>query len=361
MKSSKNSSLYIVDLSTLEFETRTDLLRLAFTSAVSHGTKNNTSKFALARSLLSRAFTSNSIHIKYSDIASDFFDYYWTQVNLEILHGPKNQPPEVFKYIRKEFDEKLLLYDLSKIRREQPKKVENCIKKITTECLDNPVTRFEDDMKKDLGVEDNKWIIYHYKEKSRDKDGKNKTIHHDKGLTLNPLAVEFLRSNYESLYKNIMYEWVKFLERKNNTPKLIEKIDITISKKREQNDFKPFLKENVKYCFYCNVSFKCDNLQSEVDHFFPYDYVGAVGLWNLVLACQRCNGKKSNRIPPIRYVEDLKKQNNNYRNDEKFKESILKYGDVRDVEREYQLAIKNGIPVWEGPKLEESDVDCGQI
>ena len=73
-------------------------------------------------------------------------------------------------------------------------------------------------------------------------------------------------------------------------------------------------------CFYCfgpisTVSASLD--LGQVDHVFAWSIgptVGAApvdGVWNLVIACRRCNGwhEKSNRPPHLRYVERLHKRN----------------------------------------------------
>lgn len=74
-------------------------------------------------------------------------------------------------------------------------------------------------------------------------------------------------------------------------------------------------------CFYCfdNISIKSglDNL-ADVDHFFPrklmfYGIAHPIdGVWNLVLACQRCNRGtrgKFDQLPQERFLERLHKRN----------------------------------------------------
>lgn len=71
-------------------------------------------------------------------------------------------------------------------------------------------------------------------------------------------------------------------------------------------------------CFYCfddiAVQAGAEDL-CEVDHFFPHvlkqtDTEAAIdGVWNLVLACQRCNQNKSARVPSLRLLERLNTRN----------------------------------------------------
>lgn len=75
-------------------------------------------------------------------------------------------------------------------------------------------------------------------------------------------------------------------------------------------------------CFYCfddiSVHSSADDL-CDVDHFFPHSLqplnpnTNLDGVWNLVLACPRCNrgaNGKFARVPVIKYLERLEKRNN---------------------------------------------------
>ncbi|KUI26173.1 HNH endonuclease [Mycobacterium sp. IS-1496] len=53
-------------------------------------------------------------------------------------------------------------------------------------------------------------------------------------------------------------------------------------------------------CFYCGTQLPPDN---PVDHVLPWSLVGIDGLANLVLACRRCNGDKSNALPALPLVD----------------------------------------------------------
>lgn len=73
------------------------------------------------------------------------------------------------------------------------------------------------------------------------------------------------------------------------------------------------------HCFYCFRSFSLGGPEPpDVDHFFPHalkvaDFGRLIdGVWNLVLACRRCNrgvGGKSDRVPSIRLLERLSTRN----------------------------------------------------
>ena len=75
-------------------------------------------------------------------------------------------------------------------------------------------------------------------------------------------------------------------------------------------------------CFYCfdDISVCSDDDDfCDVDHFFPHTLqplipnVNLNGIWNLVLACPRCNrgaDGKFAKVPAIKYLERLEKRNN---------------------------------------------------
>ena len=75
-------------------------------------------------------------------------------------------------------------------------------------------------------------------------------------------------------------------------------------------------------CFYCfeDISVTAnDDTLCDIDHFFPHTLqpllpnVNLDGIWNLVLACPRCNrgaNGKFARVPSIKYLERLEKRNN---------------------------------------------------
>lgn len=72
-------------------------------------------------------------------------------------------------------------------------------------------------------------------------------------------------------------------------------------------------------CFYCcsNISLQNEELQPDVDHFFPDRLKNEInlnqnGIWNLVLACKDCNrgvGGKFDMLPEKKYLERLHRRN----------------------------------------------------
>jgi 5-methylcytosine-specific restriction endonuclease McrA len=63
---------------------------------------------------------------------------------------------------------------------------------------------------------------------------------------------------------------------------------------------KPFKDAFGPHCFYCGTHLPIGN---PIDLVLPWSLVGIDGLANLVLACARCNGDKSNALPAVPIID----------------------------------------------------------
>lgn len=78
-----------------------------------------------------------------------------------------------------------------------------------------------------------------------------------------------------------------------------------------------------------------------VDHFIPWSYLFEDELWNLVLACRKCNLQKHSSLPPEKYVRLLTSRNTMYFDQiEGLKRSIQRLDD-RNHERAVFKHYKN--------------------
>lgn len=323
----------------MEFESNHEHIRNAFMSILTTGVKNNTYKFALARFLLdysqelgSPPLESKKLKIKYTEIAKEFFRYYWMQeCKSHLRQGPINQPPEIITIIRDEFREAFYPQSVDKIIKKELVRVENCILRITKKCFDDVIPRFEIDAEAYFGRQRSKpphsRILYNYW--AREQKSKNFAIDPNGGIELNPHALSMLQHNYEPLYRSVILEWIRFLERRNfGVPHLVQKIEAREMGPRDQARFKKYLEPFTDSCFYCSSKLlqgRC----THVDHVIPYDYVGDTELWNLVLACQKCNCEKSGHLPPEQHIMRLQERNEEYRGQiKKLEKSLteLEYG-----------------------------------
>ena len=100
------------------------------------------------------------------------------------------------------------------------------------------------------------------------------------------------------------------------------------------------------HCFFCfdNISVNpADSNLCHVDHFFAHTLfdrletnVNYNGVWNLVLACFKCNSTKSAKLPKVKFLERLNTRNEFYISSHlPLKESILKTGNSELERRQF--------------------------
>ena len=270
--------------------------------------KNNTYKLALARFLLEYSHEGGgNPSVKYANIAPYFLRYYWTQeCKLKLQQGPPNQTPKVISIIRDKFEKSNYPDSFEDIRCKFPDQIAQCEKEITKHCFKDVVHRFQ----KLPGKDENKIFYDYFAVKYDDKSGNARLDKHG-GMLLNPHAISFFKRYYEPLWHAVILSWIRFLEARNPvTPRLTNKM-IGQSGKRNQGSFKKYLEPHMTECFYCRMSL--NDAKVHVDHVLPYDYIGETELWNLVLACQKCNCCKLGNLPPKEFIENLIERNRKYR------------------------------------------------
>lgn len=114
----------------------------------------------------------------------------------------------------------------------------------------------------------------------------------------------FLAGGYSALRDALLFRWTLWLEEKNPTaPRIGNKVNARIGERRTSNTKARalFLAEEVQ-CFYCA---RTDCVDWHVDHVIPWNYLCDNALWNLVLACDRCNLSKSDSLPDDEFVSRL--------------------------------------------------------
>ena len=130
-------------------------------------------------------------------------------------------------------------------------------------------------------------------------------------VTLRPEAFEFFKNNYLLLSKAVLVEWTKFLEPINkNLPMLTTKIEGLGEEQRRRQplaEYRRLLSPCDDHCFYCRARLEPGSVQ--VDHLIPWSYIFDDSVWNLVLACQSCNCKKSNSLPQEEFRDALVTRN----------------------------------------------------
>ena len=308
-----------------------DALKRTFVSTLTTGRKANTYKFALARAILEHCSehqpTKASYTIPYQDLASKFLKYYWHQeCKYKIKQDFKTQStPKVITAIRDVFGNDVL-GDFNSVNEDEKKSAEDKILKTVFGHARSKtslvVPKFQKIMVGKYAQE--KKAFYDY-----DDDAKM--------IYLKPEAFVFFKNNYNILSRAVLAEWAKFLEKINGSlPRLVAKIDKYDYERSSLAKFSKIYLKHTPHCFYC-----CSRLERgyiHVDHFIPWSYIFEDEAWNLVLACQDCNCKKSNSLPQSEWQNELITRNSRYRNTISLLDHSLK---IINTRRGWENEIKN--------------------
>jgi len=174
-------------------------------------------------------------------------------------------------------------------------KIKLAEEEITRKCFDEVVPRFQTIREGSSFV--TKKIFYDYDESK----GK---------IYVKPEALLFFKQNYPFLFKAVIFEWAKFLEKINTVPKLISKIESDEVRRHSLQKYKTILEKSFKNCFYCNVELKTTKVH--VDHFIPWSYIFEDEIWNFVLSCSDCNLKKLDSLATTSFQEKIITRNKDY-------------------------------------------------
>lgn len=150
-------------------------------------------------------------------------------------------------------------------------------------------------------------------------------------LTQHPQALELIANFY----------WAEFLENCNRlAPRIVQKVARDAARRGSLAKYlKILVNETRLYCFYCEAPFR--EKTPTVDHVIPWSFLLEEGLWDLVLACAKCNGAKSDLLPSRNFIDKLIDRNR------KLSTAGISLG-ISDVEikRLYEAAIS---VEWPGP------------
>lgn len=141
------------------------------------------------------------------------------------------------------------------------------------------------------------------------------------GFNLSQGQIWMSRNSYEfclkykyEIEKLNYYAWAKFLESINDDTVLIrvlDKLEISTPQRNDLSMYRRILAEEFEQntCFYCGSPLSGI---AHVDHFIPWSFIKDDKLWNMVLACPKCNIKKNNKIPEKRFLIDIQQRNTEY-------------------------------------------------
>lgn len=313
-------------------------LEKQFTKIIIKGRKDNTYKFALARFLLDYSNNLEENYIKnlikskqneiipYAKIAKAFLKYYWHQeckYKIRQNHIP-SKPPAVIKIIRKVFGTTYIPKSFTDMKDDLISKAEELI-------LENVFGNVKH--KKSIVVPKFQNVL----QGTKVKEFKVFYDYDEDSIQVYPDAIQFFHDNYSLLHKLVILEWAKFLEKNNNTPRLISRLE---SDEIRRNVLKNYLKiyKIFKTCFYCDNTLKTGHIH--VDHFIPWSYIFEDKAWNLVLACDKCNLKKHDSLAKGYLGKIIARNKTNFEKISELKRSINEI-DVIGWEKEIRRNFRN--------------------
>lgn len=117
-------------------------------------------------------------------------------------------------------------------------------------------------------------------------------------IWLSDVYYAFLKKYKLEIEQLNYYAWARSLEQINGDDvacRVLEKLELATPKRQDLSIYRELLWQEfeVNNCFYCGRRFAGT---IHVDHVIPWQLVREDRLWNFVLACQRCNTKKNNRL-----------------------------------------------------------------
>lgn len=300
-----------------------------FIHIIGKGSKDADYKFALARFLLEYSENDTKIHVEFSTIAKYFIKYFWPQVcRSKLKHNPHGvKEPVIVQSIKKEFDKPPYPQTYDKILKEHPDKIKKCIEDISNPAsilfAFNDVTYAFQHIKVGRGIKNVQPMFFDYKierlRKLKDRKRLRPIIDKNYGIDINPYALEFFKKFNVALQKIVILEWARLLEKFNvGVPKIIDKTEGLKPERQNLTKYKKALEPFFENCFYCRRNLKKLKrelkIRTDVEHVIPWDYIGEDEIWNLTLACQKCNCRKLGSLPPRKFLDDkLFERNNKFR------------------------------------------------
>ncbi len=127
--------------------------------------------------------------------------------------------------------------------------------------------------------------------------------HDRKKITIKKEIVDYMKNNRNVLVSALNNMISIYLEKCN------KKIPDISTKLLDEYARKPLSGEEKRNiisiaeskCFYCNNKFE----KFEADHFIPWNFIPQTEIYNMVPACEGCNGSKSDNLPDDEFLEKI--------------------------------------------------------
>ncbi|MCP1110894.1 HNH endonuclease domain-containing protein [Ohessyouella blattaphilus] len=292
--------------------------------------KRNTYKYGFIKAILDNIFNSKEIpegfYISYLELFSKFAENYWNLVAKYSIKQMRRDNKSEYSRIEVIINNMVKgSSELSQIEFHSLEKSlkDEMIKQVMKECSRTVLGAL---------YEDFEGLVYGFDIKGT-------------GITISPSAYIYITSHKVELEKLNYYSWAKFLEKINSdeaTIRLLAKLELATPKRNNLAKYREYLRDiqGEKDCFYCEKEL---SKTAHVDHFIPWSFIKDDKIWNLVLACPRCNIMKRDKLPPHEYIKKIIKRNELRRKQKEspFIEEFTSYR-VRELGEIWQHARRSG-------------------
>ncbi len=259
--------------------------------------KRNTYKFGLIKSILDNLFNAEEqageFFLSYYNLFSRFAENYWNLVVKyhlkQMRKDGKSEYSKLEVIFRNAVNEDNIIEQLEFGTISEKTKT-YIIERVLKECKKNVVGALYNDFE---------GLVYSFDLKGS-------------GIYIGYKAYDFMLKHKYEIEKLNYYSWAKFLESINDDsvlPRVIDKLELSTPRRKDLSVYREILRKEFEEdtCFYCGKKL---GKSVHVDHFIPWSFVKDDKLWNFVLACPRCNEQKNNKLPSKKYLEIIKKRNN---------------------------------------------------
>ncbi len=288
-------------------------------SLMRHALMSSTYKPALLKALVRICRRSQKSQIPLQALGDEFARMYWNQVVVYHLRQAASvtKEAEVIKLIR-------TIAEVYQVRR-------------FSDLPDEGSTQIRNKMAKILTI--NVLDAFHASKPA----SMPRVYNWEKGsesVVLAAEAVAFIRNNDAALELIANYYWAEFLEACNRlAPRVIQKVSRDFARRRSLIPYylAMLAQEDNKSCFYCGEPFASER-KAAVDHVIPWSFLLEDPVWDLVLACVKCNSAKLDWLPQPEYIDLLIERNHRRGRGALRDKASLLFG-ADDITRLYQAAI----------------------
>ena len=316
---------------------------------VAVGQKTNSYKFALWRALASLAPSTDkrSPKISKDNLAPLFLEYYWP---LELKYHIRQsidpaRDPIVMVRIRQLLKDGIIKQgeSLKEFQKKEPAAYATLRDWVGRRAFDDVIPRFHIVHGEPIAP-----VIFTF---TQEKGKVGGTIELTNGSRQFPI-------DYKKLVDYVAISgWVRFTEQFTSAPKLHDKIDGTNVKRGAVSQWcNQLITMQNRKCFYDESH---DMASPEVDHVLPWSFVLEDKTWNLVLACNKCNNGKRDRLVNKNILKLLCARNDKITNrhshvDSAFQRHFLEWRSrdlTRHIKGLYDQAIVDGFPIWNNQRV----------